>query len=84
MNMTFALLARYNTPVVRLKDICVEHLGIQPKTAEQKAKAAQLPFPTFKAIDSERSPTLVNVSDLGEYLQTQYEKGRAEWQSVNN
>ena len=84
MNMTFALLALYNTPVVKLKDICEEHLGIMPKTAEQKAKAAQLPFPTFKAIDSERSPTLVNVSDLGAYLQTRYEQGRAQWQSVNN
>jgi len=62
MNMTFALLARFETPAVPLKEICKEFLGITPKTAEQKAKACDLPFPTFKTRDSERSPTLVNVT----------------------
>lgn len=84
MNMTFALLACYQKPAVPLKDVCQEYLGLQPKTAEQKAKAGTLPFPTFKIRDSERSPTMVNVTDLGAYLQSRYEQGRTEWQSVNN
>ncbi|MDO6426199.1 pyocin activator PrtN family protein [Thalassotalea sp. 1_MG-2023] len=84
MNMTFALLARFNTPAVPLKDICQEFLGITYKTAEQKAKACDLPFPTFKTRDSERSPTLVNVSDLGDFLNQQYSQARKEWESVNS
>lgn len=84
MNMTFALLARYNTPAVALKDICKEFLGIEAKTAEQKAKACTLPFPTFKTRDSERSPSMVNVQDLGNYLQQQYESGKKEWERVNH
>lgn len=84
MNMTFALLARFETPAVPLKDICKEFLGITPKTAEQKAKACDLPFPTFKTRDSERAPTLVNVTDLGKYLSDQYTIGRQEWERVNN
>ncbi|PCH95366.1 MAG: pyocin activator protein PrtN [Gammaproteobacteria bacterium] len=84
MNMTFALLARFETPAVPLKEICKEFLGITPQTAEQKAKACDLPFPTFKARDSERSPTLVSVTDLGKYLNEQYQIGRKEWERVNN
>jgi len=82
--MTFALLARFETPAVPLKDICQEFLGINPKTAEQKAKACDLPFPTFKTRNSERSPTLVNVADLGDYLNDQYSLGRKEWERVNH
>ena len=84
MNMTFALLARFETPAVPLKEICKEFLGITPQTAEQKAKACNLPFPTFKARDSERSPTLVSVTDLGKYLNEQYQIGRKEWERVNH
>lgn len=84
MNMTFALLACFQKPAVPLKEVCQEYLGLLPKTAEQKAKAGTLPFPTFKVRDSERAPTMVNITDLGEYLQSQYEKGRNEWQSVNS
>ncbi|TMO53841.1 pyocin activator PrtN family protein [Pseudoalteromonas phenolica] len=82
-NFDFMLLARFGSPVVQLKDICVEFFGYQPKTAEQKAKAGTLPIPTFKTRDSERAPTLVNVTDLSNYLQSQYEQGRELWQSVN-
>jgi hypothetical protein len=83
MNMTFALLARFNNPVVPLKEISEEFFGIQPKTAEQRAKAATLPVPTFKVRDSERSPTMVNVSDLGAFLEERYQQGREDWKKVN-
>ena len=83
MNMTFALLARFNNPVVPLKEVCQEFFGITPKTAEQKAKAGTLPVPTFKMRDSERAPTLVNISDLGEFLELRYQQGREQWDRVN-
>ncbi|RZQ53040.1 pyocin activator protein PrtN [Pseudoalteromonas phenolica] len=83
MNMTFALLARFNNPVVPLKEVCQEFFGINPKTAEQKAKAGTLPVPTFKMRDSERAPTLVNISDLGEFLELRYQQGREQWDRVN-
>lgn len=83
INFGFALLARFQSPVVQLKDISIEFFGVQPKTAEQQAKAGAFPLPTFKARDSERSPTLVNISDLAEYLEKRYEAGRSQWQQVN-
>ncbi len=83
MNTTFALIARFEGTTVELKQISQEFLGITPKTAEQKAKACDLPFPTFKLRDSERSPTLINLKDLGEYIDQQYKAAREEWESVN-
>ena len=56
MNMTFALMARFQSPTVELKQICQEFFGYTPKTAEAKAKAQELPVPTFKLRQSERAP----------------------------
>ncbi|WP_299021529.1 pyocin activator PrtN family protein [uncultured Photobacterium sp.] len=83
MNTTFALLARFESPTVELKEISKEFFGITPKTAEQKAKACDFPVPTFKLRDSERSPTLIKIEDLAAYIDQRYEQARTEWQSVN-
>lgn len=82
MNTNFALLARFESPFVALKDICKEFLGITPVTAEQKAKACTLPFPTVKLRDSERAPSMVKIEDLATYLDQQYEAAQKEWLSV--
>lgn len=84
MNTTFALMARFGSATVDLKEISQEFLGITPKTAEQKAKACNLPFPTFKLRESERSPTLVKIEDLGAYIDKQYKEARTDWESVNS
>lgn len=53
MNTTFALLARFESPTVELKQVCQEFFGITPKTAEQRAKACDFPFlPSSFAIQS--------------------------------
>lgn len=82
MNTNFALLARFESPFVELKEISEEFLGLKPKSAESKAKACDLPFPTLKLRDSERSPTMVKVEDLASYIDKQYEVAQKEWQSV--
>ncbi|MGF1716123.1 pyocin activator PrtN family protein [Photobacterium chitinilyticum] len=83
MNTNFALLARFQSPTVELKEVCQEFFGITPKTAEQKAKACDFPVPTFKLRDSERSPSLIKIEDLAAYIDQRYELARTEWQSVN-
>ncbi|EGQ8484484.1 MULTISPECIES: pyocin activator PrtN family protein [Vibrio] len=84
MNTNFALLARFESPTVELKQVCQEFFGITPKTAEQRAKACDFPIPTFKLRDSERSPTLVKIEDLAKHIDRQYEQAKNEWQSVND
>ncbi|SHO55113.1 pyocin activator PrtN family protein [Vibrio quintilis] len=83
MNTSFALLARFESPIVELKHICDEFFGITPGTAEQQAKACDLPVPTFKLRESKRCPTMVMISDLADYIDSQYKQAREEWESVN-
>lgn len=82
MNTSFALLARFESPTVDLKDVCDEFFGITVKTAEQRVKACDFPVPTFKLRDSKRCPTLIKVEDLAAYIDEQYAKAKEEWQSV--
>ena len=83
MSISFALLARFGSPTVELKEVSKEFFGITPKTAEQRAKACDFPIPTFKLRDSERSPTLVKIEDLAAYIDKRYEEAKTDWQSVN-
>ncbi|MFT5788039.1 pyocin activator PrtN family protein [Shewanella sp. GutDb-MelDb] len=82
MNISFALLARFESPTVELKVISEEFFGYTPKTAEQKAKAQDLPIPTFKLRDSERSPSLVNVADLATYVEQRYRESKSDWDII--
>ncbi len=84
MNTNFALLSRYQTPVIELKLVCEEFFGIKPKTAEQKVKGCDFPIPTFKLRDSERSPTLIKIEDLADYIDKRYADAQNEWKQVNN
>ena len=83
MNTQFALLARFGSPTIELKQVSNEFFGITPRTAEQRAKACDFPVPTFKLRDSERSPTLIKVEDLASYIDKRYQAAREEWESVN-
>ena len=84
MNTKFALLAKFESPIVPLKDICKDFFGISPKTAETKAAAADLPVPTFKLRESQRSPTLIKVEDLAKYIDSCHLEGTKIWNSVRN
>lgn len=83
MNTSFALHARFGTPVVPLADISEEFLSLTSKTAIQRARAERLPFPTFQMRKSERSPLMVKLTDLADYIDSQYEQARKEWERVN-
>lgn len=83
MNTNFALLARFESPTVELKQVCQEFFGITPKTAEQRAKACDFPVPTFKLRDSERSPSLIKLDDLAAYIDKRHEEAKNDWLAVN-
>ena len=82
MNTSFALMCRFESPYIPLRVVAEEFLGIKSNTAEQRAKALDLPFPTVKMRDSERSPTMVKIDDLAQYLDARYHESKAEWESV--
>ena len=83
MNTAFALLARFESPTVRLEEICEEYFGMARDKAYQKASLNELPVPTFRASDSQKAPRLVHVDDLAHYLDSQRTKAREEWERSN-
>lgn len=83
MNTNFALLARFGTPTVELKQVSQEFFGITSRTAEQRAKACDFPVPTFKLRDSERSPSLIKIEDLAAYIDKRHSEATEDWLSVN-
>jgi len=83
MNTNFALLARFESPVIELKDVCQEFFSITVKTAKQKIKGQDFPVPTFSLIKSERAPVFIKVEDLAAFIDKQYKAAANEWQQVH-
>ncbi len=83
MNTNFALLARFESPVIELKEVCNEFFGITVKTAKQKIKGQDFPVPTFTLVKSERAPVFIKVEDLAAYIDKQYQLAQQEWSQVN-
>jgi len=82
MNTNFALLARFETPIINLNDICEEFFGVSVKTAKQRIKCQDFPVPTFRLTESERSPVFVKVEDLAVYIDKRYSEAFQEWNKV--
>lgn len=80
MNTALALLARFQSPTVKLEDICREYFGLDRSKAYQKAALNELPIPTFRAAQSQKAPRMVHVDDLARWLDEQRTKAREEWE----
>ena len=80
MNKTeLLLLVRFESPAIPLESICQEFFGYSKGTAKQKAKAGVLPVPAFRLGTSQKMPWMVNVTDLGAYIDKHYEAAKSEW-----
>ena len=73
------LLAIHKAPLVALKDICDRYFGLCFQKAQEKAALNQLPVPTWRTMDSRKSPLMVRLSDLAEYIDTQGDAERDRW-----
>jgi len=74
-----ALLATHKAAVLKLIDICEPYLGLTYAVALRKAGSHELPFPTFRPIANQRSPWMVKVEDLANFLDAQAEAAQIEW-----
>ena len=79
MQTAFALFARFESPTVKLEDICAEFFGMDKDKAYQNASLNNLPVPTFRA-GSQKSPRLIHVDDLAKWLDEQRSAATAEWE----
>ncbi len=79
MKTAFALFARFESPTVKLEDICEEFFGMGRDKAYQSANLNALPVPTFRASESQKAPRLVHIEDLARYIDQQRKAAREEW-----
>ncbi|MDR0219491.1 MAG: pyocin activator PrtN family protein [Enterobacteriaceae bacterium] len=73
MNTALLLMAEFGTSQIPLSDMAERYLKMTPGTAERKANEGKLSLPTYKLADSQKSPRIVHVNDLAEYIDKQRE-----------
>ncbi|WP_297196260.1 pyocin activator PrtN family protein [uncultured Pluralibacter sp.] len=81
MNTMFLLMAEYETSTIPLSVIAERYLGMRPSTADKKAGAGQLSIPTFRMGDGQKSPRMVHVSDLADFIDARRKAAREELKS---
>lgn len=72
------------SPVIPVKVIAVEYLGIYPNTALKKARDQALPLPTFGLGDSQKVDWVVSIDDLALLITQRAEQARSEWQELQS
>lgn len=82
MNTFFALMAEYGTCYIPLSR-CAHLFGLTPEEAAKRANRLRLPVPAFRA-GSQKSPWLVDASQLAAYLDDLRLKATDEWQRIRN
>lgn len=82
MNTTFLLLAEFGQADVPVELVAERYLGIAADKAKARAKHGLLPFPAYRC-GSQKTPWLVRVTDLAEWIDAQREKGLEEWRVKN-
>ncbi|AMC33141.1 pyocin activator PrtN family protein [Janthinobacterium sp. B9-8] len=79
MNTTFLLMAQYSKPIVQLKEIAEEYLGLTPREAQREANMNRLPIPTFRLRDSQKAPLMIHIKDLATHIDTTLAVARVQW-----
>ncbi|EKP0300250.1 MULTISPECIES: pyocin activator PrtN family protein [Aeromonas] len=79
MNTVFLLMAQFNAATIPLSQIAESLLGLKPATAETHARTGRLPFPTFRMGESQKSPRLVHVKDLAEFIDNRRKEASEEY-----
>jgi len=82
MNTLFLLMAEYGTGDIPLEPVAAKYLGMDAAKAKREAARTALPFPAYRA-GSQKSPWVVRVTDLAEWLDRSREQAAAEWRKRN-
>lgn len=81
----FMLALRYKTPVITLEQAVADYLPyISIDLARRRASVQTLPFPVFRAENSQKSVWLVNIADIAAWLEKSRQNAAAEWQRMNS
>ena len=84
MNTELMLFARYEKPYVRLEDVCEELFNLCERKAKEAAASQKLPVPVLRMTESRKSPMMIKLSDLADYLDSRHEEYTKTWEKVKN
>ena len=79
MNTAFLLMAQFERATVPLAEIAEEYLGMTAPVAQREALMHNLPIPTFRLRDSNKSPLLVHIDDLAAHIDQARAKAKKAW-----
>ena len=82
MNTIFLLMAEFETADIPLERIAEKYLGIDGNQAKRQAAVQRLPIPCYRA-GTQKSPWLVRVTDLAEFLDKQRTAAKKDWTAMN-
>lgn len=79
----FGLLAEFEAAEIRLEDCCQKYFGLNRHEAFRAATMCRLPIAAYR-LGSRKSPWMVSISDLAEYIDKQRAEGWEVWHNVNS
>lgn len=79
------LALRYQDTIIPLDDVCNDYLThLSLKTAKEQAAAQTLPFPAFKAGNSQKAKYFVDILDLAMWIDAKKAEAKRDWEKVNH
>ncbi|WP_168386188.1 pyocin activator PrtN family protein [Erwinia amylovora] len=82
MNTVFLLMAEFETSTIPLAAIAERYLGMRPSTADKKANCGELPLASFRIGAGQKSPRIVHITDLAEFIDKRRKEAKEELQKM--
>lgn len=83
MNTHFLLMAQYGQAAVPLERVAADYLGLGEREAKRRALDGSLVVPAFRCGLSQKSPWMVSLGDLAEWLDKQAERARRDHMNLS-
>jgi hypothetical protein len=75
-------MAEFGSVDVGAEKAAERYLGLDAKAAKARASRGELPFPVYRC-GSQKSPWMVRITDLAEWIDKEREKGINDWRARN-
>jgi hypothetical protein len=75
----FLLMAEFGAVDIPVERAAARYLGLDLRSAKSRAARGELPFPAYRC-GSQKSPWIVRVTDLADWIDRERAKGLADWQ----
>jgi hypothetical protein len=75
------LLEQFGSVIIPVEELAESYLHLARRTALNMAKTHSLPFPCFRLGDSNKSPFVVHLNDLVEFIDRRVAEERRVWKA---